>query len=133
MQGFPIIGEIPSSGVFRQLLPTGERELDTSLNEGFFGQAAVAAIDALESRRPSPDAETILRCVNETISKGSASPAQTREYYDKMYGRGRWRPRSTFLVTQSCGTERAINDGRAGEAEPLLMVSFTHLQIVSAS
>ena len=85
VQGFPMIGEIPSSGVFRQLLPIGERELDTSLNEGFFGQAA---IDALEARSPSLDADAIWRCANETISKGSASPAQTRDYFDKVYGRG---------------------------------------------
>ena len=119
VQGFPMIGELPSSGVFRQLLPIGERELGTSLSEGFFGQAAIAAIDALEARPPSQDAETIWRCVNETISKGSASPAQTRAYYDKMYGRGRWRPMTAILVTQSCEKERVINDGRAGVQEQL--------------
>ena len=100
VQGLFIIGEIPSSGVFRQFLPTGERGMDTSLNEGFFGQAAIAAIDVLEARPPSQDAETIWRCVNETISKGSASPARPsliarsvpHDCVTKNVDRGRQRP-----------------------------------------
>ena len=115
VQGFPIIGEIPSSGLFRQLQPSGQRELETVLEEGFFGQAAITAIDQLEARQPSQDAEAIWRCVKSTIAKGSASTPQTRAYFDELYGRGRWRPMPTFLVTQGCGKERVINDGRAGE------------------
>ena len=114
IEGFPIIGEIPSSNLFRQLLPEGERGLDTELESGFFGDAAEQAINEIETRRPSCDADAIWHCVQDTIGKGSASAPQTRAHFDSEFGAGQWRPMPTFLVTQSCGKQRVINDAKAG-------------------
>ena len=76
---------------------------------------AIEAIEKITSTSPSPDAETIWRCVEATIERGSAAAPRTKEEMDELHGVGRWRPMPTFLVVQGCGKERVINDARAGE------------------
>ena len=56
VRGFPIIGDISSSQVFRQL-QGGE---DSEIEVNFFGQPAVRAVQEAEAAPPPKDAEAIL-------------------------------------------------------------------------
>jgi hypothetical protein len=110
--GFPIIGEIDSSHVFRQFSAPNAPE--PNIEEDFFGEEAARAVDAIMANAEPKNAKEIWDVTMNTVKKGTAQPPRGREYFDKKYGRGRWRPMPTFLVVQSCGKLRVINDARAG-------------------
>ena len=106
--GFPIVGHIPTSNVFRpvepQVLPA------TPL----LGSDARVYVDELElDKRLHPSAELILR---ESIAEqelGLLGPFHNRAHFDRNYGIGKWRPLKRRTIHQH-DKERPIDDGKAG-------------------
>ena len=72
VNGFPMIGDIPSSGTFRQL---GAQSTDPPPK--FFGQAAVLAVQDIENTPAPRNADTIWQLCQDDVNKGFASPPPT--------------------------------------------------------
>jgi hypothetical protein len=120
IQGIGIIDDIESSGVFRALQDS-PGHVDS--NAGFFGTPAIKAVDTIMARQEPRDAGEIWAITLKTAAKGSTLEPVSRETLDMKYGKGNWRPMPTFLVKQSCGKARVINDAKAGEQN-----SFTKMR-----
>ena len=108
VEGFPIIGNIPDSGTFRQLSPQ-QQGISTRT---FFGTAAVNAVDEIEAMPPPKHAEVIWKLCLEDVEKGFASPPVPRAAMDRKFGRGLWRPLVRFAITQASGKVRGIDDAK---------------------
>ncbi|CAK0807283.1 unnamed protein product, partial [Prorocentrum cordatum] len=121
LHGFPVIGDIEASGVFRPLGPQPTKHLD----EVFFGQAAVAAVADLRCGPPPRDAEEIWRLAQEEIHKDFTEPWRTAAEMDTMFGVGRWRPLHRFLVCQADGKLRLIDNGHRGRQNEFAAVAET--------
>eukprot|EP00973_Karenia_brevis_P059072 8225609-Karenia_brevis.AAC.1 len=105
--GFPIVGDILPTGIFRPILPSERTSKDSLL-----GQAAVTYIDDMCSdTRPHRFARQILEVTQQEIEMGLCSPLVDRHYLDQKYGAGQWRPMPRHVVYQS-GKYRPIDDGR---------------------
>ena len=113
LEGFQVIGEIPSSRVFRQVHP----EAPVDLEDTFFGQAAVDEIQQLLDSPPPKDAAEIYQLTLEEIEKNFTQPLRSAEELDKIFGVGGWRPIHRFLVRQG-EKSRLIDDGRRGAECP---------------
>ena len=105
--GYPIVGAIPSSGVFRAL-PPGE---DPDFTQ-WLGPAAVAAVDEICASRPPRFAEEILEATLAEQEKGFCGPFRSRAFMDAKYGPGQWRPLQRFLHVQPCGKHRVIDNAK---------------------
>ena len=105
--GYPIVGAIPSSGIFREI-PIGD-EPDFS---SWLGDAAINAVDEIISSRAPRFAEEILEATLEEQQKGFCGPFRSKEFMDRKYGPGQWRPLQRFLHVQPCGKHRVIDNAK---------------------
>jgi len=125
VQGFHIVGEFPSTGVFRRLpnaaqpgKVTAEPEAEEPVAEppsaeaGFFGEEAVKFLKGIVESGEPRDAEAIWRLTQEDVDKGFAVGPFSQSQLDSRFGPGRWRPLIRFLVTQASGKERAIDNAK---------------------
>jgi hypothetical protein len=121
IRGFPIVGVIPDSGVFRpQVTPATVPMTDVQ------GMANVAWADTVISRVTHAAATAtgsrldVLRAVDtatiKEARKGHATGPRSRTYLDKLFGRGGWRPMIRFGVEQGSGSSakvRAIDNAKS--------------------
>lgn len=105
VQGYPIIGEVESTGVFRAIDSPELPALDTWL-----GEAAKIAADNIMASRPPRHHEEILKATKAEIDKGFCSELRTRSWFDSHYGEGQWRPLERFIIQQSDGKFRVIDN-----------------------
>lgn len=90
--GYPIVGAIEHSGVFRSV----PEATSLSLAE-WLGPSAIAAVDKIERSGPPRFHEEILKVTQEEQAKGFRSQFHTRAELDQSFGRGSWRPLERFL------------------------------------
>lgn len=105
--GFPIVGELEDSGVFRSVIP----ETPVSLSD-WLGEDADVAMQEMCLRAPPRHADVILAITQEEQRKGYCSPFFTKLELDDRFGVGQWRAFGRFLLTQADGKQRAIDDAR---------------------
>ncbi len=110
LQGFPIVGTLPPTGLFRPLHPSDEED-----PQAWLGDSAVSAVDELMCRRPPAFAEDIVQITIDEHKKGFCSDFLTRGQLDACYGRGQWRAIPRFLIRQADGKLRAIDNGRRSQ------------------
>ena len=111
VHGFQVVGDIPVSGVFRSVVSADVSKID----DQFFGDAAVAALEELLKAKAPQDHETILRLTEEEMLKNYCGQLHSATHMNKLFGVGRWRPIHRFLISQSDGKQRLIDDGRRGD------------------
>ena len=111
IKGFPIVGSVQSSGVFRPL-PSGSAEWTV---EDFLGESAAEAVSQQLAQPMPKAAQQIWELTEAEVSKGTLSTGVPASVMNARYGIGRWRPMPRFLITQSCGKSRAIDDARRGQ------------------
>ena len=104
--GYPIVGDIPPSGVFRSVASETCPELSDWLSE------AASVVDRLVRSPPGRFAAEILATTQDEIEKGFCSPLQARAVMDSKFGYGRWRPMERFLIKQPDGKLRVIDNCR---------------------
>ena len=109
MEGFPVIGEVAESGVYKRL---PEKPLTFDINKDFFGAPAIKFVNDLEkgSKKQSPK---LLPLVEKELAKGRFYHVMSREDADTYFGRGKWRPMPLFLVEQAL-KDRLISDAKRG-------------------
>ena len=105
--GYHIIGALEASGVFRSVTPGPPVEL-----AGWLGEAAIGAVDEIVSQRPPRFAEDIYSVTCDEQQRNFCGPFVTRESLDRQFGRGQWRPLERFLIEQSDGKKRVIDNAR---------------------
>ena len=120
LTGFPIVGHLPSSGLFRPIAANLAKEIHEWL-----GDEAVHAIDELMASRPPLFAEEVVKITQEERKKGFCSDFLTRGQLDSCYGRGRWRAIPRFLVQQPDGKLRAIDNGRRSKHNDFTVLDET--------
>ena len=113
VHGFPIVGDVAFSGVFR-LVDSGKEEAPESIEEWLLrdGQSAV---DSLLRSPPPRCADEILEQTLQEQSKGFCSQLYTRAEVDGLFGRGRWRPMERFLLVQGDNKKRLVDNCRKTE------------------
>ena len=121
LEGFPVVGEIEASRVFRPLGP----QVAMDLNSEFYGEAAIAEVEQVTASPPPKDAEEIWALTQEEIDKNFTEDLVTAAQMDARFGRGRWRPIHRFLVRQADGKVRLIDDGRRGKQNEFASLSET--------
>ena len=124
LTGFRVVGEIEPTGVFRGIPGTDV----TSINEDFFGDPAVQALDEIIASRPPKDHALILAETELEISKGFCGPLKTARQLNGEMGVGKWRPIHRFVVHQG-DKHRLIDDGRRGEQNMWSSMAETILTI----
>ena len=106
LQGYPIVGELEPSGIFRSI--TAREGLPL---QEWLGPPAEAAIYRIERSPPPRFAERILEATKQEQDKGYCSPFFTKADLDKKFGRGCWRPLERFLLQQH-NKDRVIDNAR---------------------
>ena len=107
VRGFPIVGVLANSGVFRHVTP----DVAPSL-ENWLGPAAEQAIHSILTSGPPRYHEDILAVTEEEQAKNFCSPFLTKKELDDRFGVGSWRPMERFLIVQSDGKKRVIDNAR---------------------
>lgn len=103
LKGYPIVGDISPSGVFRPVTTSACPSLEEWLTD------ADQVVDRLVRSPPGRFAPEILTATQEEIDKGFCGPLLPRESFDP-FGRGRWRPMERFLIKQPDGKLRVIDN-----------------------
>ena len=104
--GYPIIGELNYSGIFR----TVPGKPMPCLSQWFAdGQAAV---DRIMASRPPLHYEDIYMTAREEQDKGFCSEFMSRSQMDSLFGPGQWRPLERFIIKQPDGKQRVIDNAR---------------------
>ena len=111
VEGFQVLGDVPSAGVFRQL-PTPDEDLP-SLEDSFWGRPAEEALVQLYRTKPPKDHQEILKATMKEQSKGWLGPTMTTSQLNSRHGRGRWRFIPRFLLWQKLKS-RLIDDAKRG-------------------
>ena len=104
--GYPIIGELEHSGIFRCVNPKESKDVDDWLAEG------PMAISRIMASHPPLHVEDILATTVEEQEKGFCSPFLTKAQVDALFGAGRWRPLERFLIKQADGKKRVIDNAK---------------------
>ena len=118
--GFPIVGHLSSSGLFRPVTAAPTKSL-----QDWLGDDAVAAVDRLMASKPPQFAEEIVTLTRDEMKKGFCSDFLTRGQLDACYGRGQWRAIPRFLVQQPDGKLRAIDNGRKSQHNEVTVLDET--------
>ena len=98
---------MPSSGVFRPVDPGPATDPSSWL-----GPVAAQAVDELIRSRPPRYAEDIFKVTCEEQERNFCGAFLTRAQMDSTYGHGQWRPLERFLLEQSDGKKRVIDNCR---------------------
>ena len=132
--GYPIVGEIEPSGLFRPIAAKEVEPLDKWLVD------AGAIVDALVQSRPPRHAADILEQTLAEQQKGFCSPLYTRAAMDRMFGPNAWRPLERFQIVQGDNKKRMIDNGRrthhnahTSMQETIFTVSIDFVAAVAAS
>ena len=104
--GYPIIGDLAHSGVFRFVNPKEAKDVDEWLREG------PDAIARIMASKPPLHFEDIFATTVEEQEKGFCSPFLTKAQVDALFGHGQWRPLERFLIKQADGKKRVIDNAR---------------------
>ena len=83
LTGFPAVGHIEHTGIFRDIPDTQEVE-----EQDFLGQDAIDFVDSLITKPPSPDAATVWSLTVEESTKGWCSGPFSRAQMDVTFQRG---------------------------------------------
>ena len=128
--GYPIVGDVQPSGVFRPVLPPAVSTLDAWL------QDAQTVVDRICQSKPPLHAADILSTTLEEVDKGFCSSLVPREVIDRKFGVGKWRPLERFLIIQPDGKKRVIDNARktGHNASTSLAetISTVHIDFVAA-
>ena len=134
VSGYPIVGEIEPSGLFRPILAKDVASLDEWLANA--GQI----VDDLMVSRPPKHAADILEQTLAEQRKGFCSPLQTREALDRRFGVSGWRPLERFQIVQADNKKRMIDNGRRTQhnahtsmQETIFTVSIDFVAAVAAA
>eukprot|EP00435_Cladocopium_sp_Y103_P010075 s1670_g2.t1 len=134
VRGYPIVGTIAPTGLFRPILP---REID-SLDD--WVADAEAIIDALVKSRPPRAVDDILAQTIAEQEKGFCSQFYSRSAIDARFGPGQWRPLERFAITQADQKIRMIDNARRTEhnahtsmPETIFTVSIDMIASVAAA
>ena len=109
--GFPIVGDIGPSGVFRFVRADPSKAESV---EDWLVRDAGFAVDRLLQSGPPRNHDVILTTTLKEIDQGFCSPLLDRAEVDQRFGRGRWRPLERFALPQSDKT-RIIDNARKTE------------------
>ena len=120
LTGFPIVGHLPSSGLFRPIATSSDKAMHEWL-----GDEAIRSVDSLMASRPPLFADEIVKITQEEHKKGFCSDFLTRGQLDSCYGRGQWRAIPRFLVQQQDGKLRAIDNGRKSKHNDFTVLDET--------
>ena len=107
--GFPIVGQVPYSGIFRSVLPPASKDVDV---QGWVQDEGEAAVNRIVSSPPPRHASDIQALTEAEQDKQFCSPLLTRDEVDAMFGKGLWRPLERFMITQADGKCRMIDNAR---------------------
>ena len=107
--GFPIVGDVPFSGVFRSV---SEKPEDTENTEKWLQREGCSVVDALLQQGPPKDHDIILQVTQDEIAKGFCSPLMSRTEVDAKFGHGKRRPLERFVIVQPDGKQRVIDNAR---------------------
>ena len=110
VEGFPVIGDVEESHIFRQLPDTQEAP---DIREAFFGQPAIDFVNNLKSSPPKVTSPKLAPKVQEELAKGRFFNPMTRAQADILFGRGNWRPMPLFVIEQA-SKDRLISDAKKG-------------------
>jgi len=118
VQGYPIVGDMEATGIFRPVDPGPEAAMDDWL-----GPNAINAVDRIVTSRPPRFHADILATTKDEMAKGFCSELRTRLWFDKHYGAGAWRPLERFIIQQADGKLRVIDNCKRTEHN-----SHTHMR-----
>ena len=107
IQGYPIVGELPSSGLFRPVPPPVVGSMTDWL-----GDQAEQAIQTILTSRPPLHSDAIHAITIDEQERGFCGPWLTKLELDDQYGQGNWRPLERFLIQQPDGKQRCIDNAR---------------------
>ena len=97
--GFPVVGEIERTSVFRECI----HEPEVSPVQELLSDAE-QFVDDLEAKgKPAKDPEHDVQCLRlsqKDIDKGSATGFFRREQIDQVFGVGKWRPVPRHVIFQ---------------------------------
>ena len=110
VRGFPIVGQLSQSGVFRTVTPETPPDLATWL-----GTAAEDAITKITHSGPPRFHEDILEVTQDEQQKHFCSPFMTKLEVDDRFGVGQWRPMERFMIVQADGKKRVIDNARKSQ------------------
>ena len=106
LHGYPIVGELDHSGIFRTV-PGKEMPC---LSQWFAD--GPAAVDRILASRPPLHYEDIYLATREEQDKGFCSEFMSRSQLDSLFGPGQWRPLERFIIKQADGKMRVIDNAR---------------------
>eukprot|EP00435_Cladocopium_sp_Y103_P000858 s5581_g1.t1 len=134
VRGYPIVGPIAPTGVFRPVVGRDPESLDEWLAD------ADQVVDTLVHSRPPKHAQDIFEQTLAEHEKGFCSSLQSRSAMDRLFGRGRWRPLERFQIVQADGKKRMIDNARRTEhnqhtamTETIFTVSIDFVASVASS
>ena len=134
VRGYPIVGEIESSGLFRPVAAKEVASLDNWLED------AKEKIDAIVHSRPPLHADDIFEQTVAEQNKGFCSKFYSRSALDSMFGCNQWRPLERFQIVQADNKRRMIDNARRTEhnaytslSETIFTVSIDFVASVAAA
>ena len=107
IEGFPIVGEIPRTGIFREIVPKEVEDV-----QAWLGDDAALRVDEIVAKGPPRYVSEIWTVTQQEIAKGFCSQPFTRAQVDKKFGHGGWRPLERFLIVQPGGKQRVIDNAK---------------------
>ena len=108
--GFPIVGPIEDTGVFRKL---PEVQSEQEAQQELLGDYARECVQKIMKAEPSEEfSDEIWKLSLDEVQKGFAHPMCTAEELDALYGPGQWLPMERFMVRQASGKLRCIDNGK---------------------
>lgn len=107
VQGFPIVGTLAQSGVFRHVSSSAPPDW-----ESWLGEAAEHAISKILHSGAPRYHEDILEVTQDEQRKAFCSPFYTKLELDDRFGVGQWRPMERFMILQADGKKRVIDNAR---------------------
>ena len=108
ISGFLISGVMESTGIYDAVEHDAPASVESLL------QGSTAMLKSLDREPFSVDMEFLWKSCEKEVARGWADPPLPREVLDSRFGRGRWAPIPTFVVTQQGGKRRRIDNGRRG-------------------
>jgi len=109
VNGFPIVGVIPPTGVFRPVDSTAEHPEPSEAE--LLGDNALAWLRELKNTPPSRDAQAIFDATMKEVGLGLTSSLLKQNDLDSLYGAGNWRALARHIVHQN-GNDRPIDDAK---------------------
>ena len=108
VEGFQVIGELEPTRIYEHQAhepPVHKADLLANSEQ---------LIASIEAQRPLEEIDFIWESSLKEEVKGFAGPPQSRDAFDKLYGKGGWTPVPAFCIEQACGKKRRIDNGRRG-------------------